>query len=290
MLNERQLKGIYVPVVTPFLPDGSGLDSESFRQYVRVLLEQPIQGIVINGTTGESPTVTTEEAEEMFRITREERQERDVAIIMGTGTNNTATTVAKTEWAGRLGADAVLVVVPYYSRPSQEGIYQHFRRTAETGVPVIAYDIPGRSGVALTLETAIRILELPGVIGLKDCSGGTKLVTGLASTGKAVLCGEDGAFLEMLGAGAAGGILASASVKTGEFCDIYRLAREGRTQEAEQRFAGLLPMIKLFFRETNPTPLKWILTHQEVIASDAVRLPLVGITPALQQDLAALKL
>ncbi|WP_438448334.1 4-hydroxy-tetrahydrodipicolinate synthase [Gorillibacterium sp. sgz5001074] len=290
MLDERQLKGIHVPVVTPFLPDGSGLDSVSFRTYVRSLMEQPIDGIVINGTTGESPTVTSEEVEAMFHITREERKDPNIAIILGTGTNNTASTVAKTEWAGKLGADAVLIVVPYYSRPSQEGIYQHFRRAAECGVPVIAYDIPGRSGVGLTLETAKRILELDGVIGLKDCSGGTKLVTGLASTGKAVLCGEDGAFLEMLAAGAAGGILASASVKTGEFAAIYRLAREGRTGEAEQRFSALQPMIKLFFRETNPTPLKWILAHQGVLASDAVRLPLVGITEALQAELAALEL
>lgn len=288
MMKVSQLKGIQVPIVTPFLPNGE-LDLDSYRSYVRELLQHPIHGIIINGTTGESPTVTWEEVVELFRVTREENKERRIPLILGTGTNNTASAVKRTEMAGELGADAVLVVTPYYNRPSQEGLYQHFKKVAETGMPMIVYDIPGRTGVALALDTIRRIMELDSVIGMKDCSGGLDHVTELSRLGsKPVLCGDDAALLDMMAAGAAGGISASASLKTELFCQAYELMAQGRHNEAHAVFGQLLPLVRLLFKESNPSPIKWMLATEGLIASDTVRLPLTTITKGLQQELANL--
>ncbi|MGF7034861.1 4-hydroxy-tetrahydrodipicolinate synthase [Paenibacillus mucilaginosus] len=287
MLNERDLKGVYVPVVTPFLPNAE-LDLDSYRNYVEKLLEEDIQGLVINGTTGESPTVSWEEVVELVTTTKEcmSAKRNPLPLVIGTGTNDTVSTVKRTEMAGQLGADAVLVVTPYYSRPSQEGILEHYRRAAQVGVPVIAYEVPSRTGVRLTADTIKRILDLDGVIGLKDSSGGTGLLSELTRLGtKPVLCGEDLYFHAMLGQGASGGILASANVNTSAYIDVYRLASQGNLAGAKQQFELLVPLIRRLFQESNPAPLKWLLARQGILSSDTVRLPMGPITQALQQEL-----
>lgn len=284
MMTAGELKGIIVPAVTPFRPDGE-LDLDSFARYIGGLLSQDIQGVVVNGTTGESPTTAWEEVVQLARTARRIGGSR-VPLLVGTGTNDTRATVRRTELAGELGADAALVVVPYYSRPTQEGIYEHYRRAAEVGVPIVAYDIPARTGVRLEPETAKAILALDGVIGLKDSSGGTALVRELSEpAGKPVLCGEDALFFDMLQAGAAGGILASANVRTEAFAGVWRLHAAGRAAEAGERFARLLPLVRLLFREPNPAPLKRLLARQGLIASDALRLPLLPVSAALAKVL-----
>ncbi|MBH5317104.1 4-hydroxy-tetrahydrodipicolinate synthase [Paenibacillus sp. GSMTC-2017] len=287
MLNEQDLKGIYVPVVTPFLPS-TELDIESYRNYLGKLLEQDIQGLVINGTTGESPTVSWDEVVELVQTTKASMLAKHsrMPIVIGTGTNDTVSTVKRTEWAGQLGADAVMVIVPYYNRPSQEGIIEHFRKVAEVGVPVIAYEVPARTGVRLTADTTLRIMELDGVIGLKDSSGGTALVSELTSRGsKPVLCGDDIYFHTMLSQGAAGGILASANINTQDFINVFRLASQGDFKAAKKAFDPLAPLIAKLFQEPNPAPLKWLLAQQGVISSGTLRLPMVPITKSLQLEL-----
>ncbi|TVX96901.1 4-hydroxy-tetrahydrodipicolinate synthase [Cohnella terricola] len=287
MLKERDLKGVYVPVVTPFLANGE-LDPLSYENYLNRLLAQDIQGIVVNGTTGESPTVRWEEVEELVRLSRiaAENANKRVPIVIGTGTNDTATTVKRTEMAGLLGADAVLVSTPYYNRPSQEGIIEHYRTVARTGVPVIAYEVPARTGVRLTVDTVRRILELDGVIGLKDSSGGIELVSELTRLGaKPVLCGEDIYYHAMLSQGATGGIVASANVRTSEFVEVSHLAGQGDIRSAKKAFDRLVPLIRALFQESNPSPLKWLLAWQDEISSDTVRLPMTPITPELRAQL-----
>ncbi|MBP1995367.1 4-hydroxy-tetrahydrodipicolinate synthase [Paenibacillus eucommiae] len=285
MLNEEDLKGIFVPVVTPFLPNG-GLDLASYQNYLGKLLEHNIQGLVINGTTGESPTVSWEEVASLVKATKKSMPGSSIPVIIGTGTNDTASTVKRTEMAGRLGADAVLVVVPYYSRPSQEGIIEHFRRAAQVGVPVIAYEIPSRTGVRLTADTTRRIMELDGVIGLKDSSGSIGLISELTRFDcKPVLCGEDILFHAMLAAGASGGILAAANVETDAFINVFRLADKDRFVDAKKAFDQLLPLIQLLFQESNPAPLKWLLARKNWIAHDTVRLPMAPITYELKLSL-----
>ncbi|WP_426448267.1 4-hydroxy-tetrahydrodipicolinate synthase [Paenibacillus sp. S-38] len=287
MLNERDLKGIFVPVVTPFLPNAE-LDMDSYRNYLGKLVEQEIQGLVINGTTGEAPTVSWEEVAALVHTTRECMAGRPnaIPIVIGTGTNDTVSTVKRTEMAGQLGADAVLVVTPYYSRPSQEGILEHFRRVAQVGVPVIAYEVPSRTGVRITADSMKRIMDLNGVIGLKDSSGGTGLLSELTRLGtKPVLCGEDLYFHAMLSQGASGGILASANVNTSAFIQVYRLASEGDLNGARTHFDLLVPLIQRLFQESNPSPLKWLLARQGILSSDTLRLPMGPITKALQLEL-----
>ncbi|MFB9273690.1 4-hydroxy-tetrahydrodipicolinate synthase [Cohnella cellulosilytica] len=285
MLSAADLKGIYVAVVTPFLSNGE-LDLASYERYVGHLMELDIDGLVVAGTTGESPTIAWEEVEALVRATRNARGARSVPIVVGTGTNSTADTVRRTEMAGRIGADAALVVTPYYSRPSEAGILEHYRRASRTGVPVIAYEIPARTGVRLSAGTMRTILELEGVIGLKDSSGSTQLLRELGgSIAKPVLCGDDSLLFEMLEQGASGGISASASVRTKDFIEVCRQFAAGNDPAARETFEGLRSLIEDLFREPNPSPLKWLLARQNLLADDTVRLPLSPITPGLQAKL-----
>ncbi|WP_088833632.1 4-hydroxy-tetrahydrodipicolinate synthase family protein [Paenibacillus tyrfis] len=302
MLTQEQLTGVYVPIVTPF--DSSGaVDLTSFERHVRWLADRGIHGLVVNGTTGESPTVAWEEVEALVK-TAKNAVGGKLPVIVGTGTNDTASTVKRTELARQLGADAVLVVVPYYNRPSQEGIAAHFRKAAEVGIPVIAYDNPSRTGVGLTAQTAGAILsrtgvgltaqtagailELDGVIGLKDSSGGIQLLTELSRlNSKPVLCGDDSYAYAMLCCGAKGGILTASNVVPEALVEMHRQFAEGDSNGAKQTFEGLLPLIQLLFKESNPAPVKWILAHRGIIASEALRLPMTTISSKLRQELEA---
>ncbi|NIK71163.1 MULTISPECIES: 4-hydroxy-tetrahydrodipicolinate synthase [unclassified Paenibacillus] len=288
MLTENELKGIYVPVVTP-MGAGGEVDIRSFESYVKQLLEDGVNGIVVNGTTGEAPTVTLEEMAALTAAARLVCGPMNRPVIVGTGTNDTASTVRKTAFAGELGADAALVVVPYYSRPSQEGIIEHYRQAASTGLPIVAYEIPSRTGIRLAPDTVRAILDLDGVIGIKDSSGGIELMIELASSGdhKPVLCGEDIYFHAMLCCGAAGGMLASASVRTTAFAEVYEQLMKGQLEASRQSFGALLPLIRLLFQEPNPAPLKYLLARQGIIASDHIRLPLTPVSEKLRQQLNA---
>ncbi|WP_150267819.1 4-hydroxy-tetrahydrodipicolinate synthase [Paenibacillus tepidiphilus] len=287
MLTEEQIYGVYVPVVTPF--DAAGeIDLESYRRYVNNIIKNNIHGLVVNGTTGESPTVNIQELQTLITASQELLKGRNIPLVIGTGTNDTSSTVKRTELAANAGADAVLVVVPYYSRPSQEGIIAHFRKAAEVGVPIIAYDIPGRSGVGMTLDTARTILDMEHVVGLKDCSGSPQLVSELSRLGcKPVLCGDDMHFYDMLGYGASGGMLASANVHTDKFLGIYELYRAGNTAAARAEFDALVPLMQLLFKESNPAPIKWLLSARGEIASDTLRLPMTSISTGLREELGA---
>lgn len=290
MLHEQDLKGIYVPVVTPFLPNEE-LDLDSYRNYLGKLLSHNIQGLVINGTTGESPTVSWEEVTALVQVTKDRLSmtQKRIPVVIGTGTNSTKSTVKRTELAGHLGADAVLVVTPYYNRPSQEGVLEHFRRVAQVGVPAIVYEIPSRTGIQLSTDTVRRILDLNGVIGLKDSSGSIGLTSELTRFDtKPILCGDDVYFYSMLAHGASGGMLASANVHTDVFLEVYRLAAQGQFTQAKKAFDSLVPLIKKLFQESNPAPIKWVLASQSVLMTDTLRLPMVPISNELQRELEGL--
>ncbi|TYP79029.1 4-hydroxy-tetrahydrodipicolinate synthase [Paenibacillus methanolicus] len=288
MLNEADLQGLFVPLITPFDTE-ERLDLESYDRYLSSLLQHDIQGIVLNGTTGESPTVAWEEVGTLFKAARTCLNQRRLPIIVGSGTNSTAESVRRTEAAGHWGADAVLAVTPYYSRPSEEGIVEHFRRIASVGIPVVAYEVPSRTGVALSPEMMKRILDLDGVIGLKDASGGLSLAAELLPhCPKPILCGEDALLLDMLQLGAAGGMLASANVNTADFLNLLTQVTEGNISLAAETFDRLLPPIRLLFRESNPAPLKWLLARQGLLASDTLRCPMGPISAGLQEELVAI--
>ncbi len=287
MLTEQQIYGVYVPVVTPFNAAGE-VDLDSYQRYVKNIINNSIQGLVVNGTTGESPTVTVNEMQLLVNTSRELLQSTSIPLVVGTGTNDTASTVKRTEIAANLGVDCALVVVPYYSRPSQEGIIAHFRKAAEVGIPIMAYDIPSRTGTGMTVDTARTILEMNNVVGLKDCSGSSKMVAELARVGsKPVLGGDDSLFLEMLTSGAAGGMLATANVYPAECIRIYEAFKSGQLDLAKESFEQLLPIIRLLFKESNPAPIKWMLNQNGLIDSDTLRLPMTSISTELQQELSS---
>ncbi|MEF3303470.1 4-hydroxy-tetrahydrodipicolinate synthase [Paenibacillus sp. GYB003] len=281
MLANR-LKGVIVPVVAPFTPDGKP-DLESFRNLVQSLLDQGVHGIVVNGTTGESPTVRWEEASRMAEIAIEARGRPGVPILLGTGSNDTAEAVRLTRKARSLGADGALVVTPYYNRPSAEGVLEHYRRVADVGLPVVAYHIPYRTGLELSPDALAALLEIEGVAGLKESSGGIRNVLELAGrTDKALLCGDDSYFYAALCCGADGGMLASANVFTDRFVKLYDLYVKRRVKDAKLVFDELAPLVRLLFAEPNPAPLKWVLAQAGRIRSDAVRLPLTPIGEELK--------
>ena len=289
MLREKDLHGIYVPIITPF-DEEYEVDAASFYNLAYNLFQDEIDGLVVNGTTGESPTITNEEMAILFAAAHAAREaaQVDAPLIVGTGTNDTLSTVKKTEAAGKLGADGVLVVVPYYNRPSQQGIIEHFRRAASVGVPVILYEIPHRTGVTLELDTVRTILELDGVIGMKDSTPNTRLVSELSRLGsKPVLCGEDSLLFAALSSGAKGVMSASANVMTERFVSFYQHFVAGQHEMSKQLFDELQPLIRLLFEEPNPAPLKWLLEQQGVIESGTLRLPLLSVTEGLQKKLAA---
>ncbi|GIO29446.1 MULTISPECIES: 4-hydroxy-tetrahydrodipicolinate synthase [Paenibacillus] len=287
MLKREDLQGVFVPVVTPFTQDGE-LDLVSYQNYAGQLVEHGIAGLVVNGTTGEAPTVRWEEVRELAEATRTivKNKKRALPVVIGTGTNDTASTVERTESAANMGADAVLVVVPYYSKPSQEGILEHFRSVVQVGIPVIAYEIPSRTGVRLSMDTARAIMELDGVIGIKDSSDSLELIGELTRHNAGpVLCGDDPHYFAKLALGASGGILASANVNTQRFIDIFNHVQKGDSSAAKQIFEDMLPLIQGLFREPNPAPLKWMLASLGRIASDRLRLPLMPISEQLKNEL-----
>lgn len=289
MLTEKDLHGIYVPIITPFDEDEE-VDAASFYNHAYNLFQDEVDGLVVNGTTGESPTISSEELGILFATAQAAREAAQVHVplIVGTGTNDTRSTVLKTEAAGKLGADAALVVVPYYNKPSQQGIIEHFRRVASVGVPVILYEVPHRTGLTLELNTVRAILELDGVIGMKDSTPNTKLVTELARVGsKPVLCGEDSLMYPALLSGAKGAMSASANVETESFVALYRHFTAGELEESRRLFEELLPLVRLLFQEPNPAPLKWLLEQQGMIESGGLRLPLLPVTDSLRERLAA---
>lgn len=287
MMKEHDVYGIFIPVITPFSSDNK-LDIRSFHKYISHLASHDIQGLVINGTTGESPTVQWEEVKQMVEVTQDILTEmhKKIPIVVGTGTNDTYSTIKRTELAAELGADAAMVVTPYYNKPTQEGILEHFRMASQVGLPVLVYEIPARTGSRVTVDTMRKIMDLDGVIGLKDSSGGLELLSALMEyETKPVLCGQDEHFHAMLCQGAAGGMLASANIHTNRFIEIYQRFAAGDIHGSGDDFKTLEPMIHHLFEEPAPAPLKWLLTRQDIIATEQLRLPLMPVTEGVKQRL-----
>ncbi|QOS78972.1 4-hydroxy-tetrahydrodipicolinate synthase [Paenibacillus sp. JNUCC31] len=288
MMKEQQIHGIYIPVIAPFSNDNK-LDIESYRKYITHLANHDIQGLVVNGTTGESPTVSWDEVKQMVQATKEIliRLNKTIPVVVGTGTNDTYSTIKRTEMAAELGADAALVVTPYYNRPTQEGILAHFSSVSRTGLPIMVYEIPARTGSRMTLDTVRKVMDLDGVIGLKDSSGGLDLLLALSQYEmKPVLSGEDAYFHAMLCQGAAGGMLASASIHTQRYVEVYQRFASGDINGSRNSFKQLEPLIHQVFTEPAPALIKWWLAQQQLISSSQLRLPLTAATENAKQRLA----
>lgn len=272
------VKGCLIPLVTPF-DDRGGLDEPALRNLVNYLIEeQAADAIVPCGTTGESPTLSHGEHMTVIEVVQEETAGR-VPVIAGTGSNSTAEAIKMTVAAEKLGVDGSLQVCPYYNRPSQQGIYEHYRAIAEsTSLPLILYNIPFRTGRNIEVETMLRLSEIESIVGVKEASGdilqACSIIEEMRKAGRDffVYSGEDPVTFLMLCLGGQGCIAAVGHVLGAEFSRMCRLVWEGRIEEARELHFRVLPLVRALFCEPNPTAIKQALDWMGV-AVGGTRLP-----------------
>ena len=273
-------KGSIVAIVTPF-KDGK-VDEESYRQLIEFQIENGTSAIVPCGTTGESATLKVEEHARVIDIAVEAVNKR-VPVIAGTGGNSTSEAIELTEHAKEVGADATLQVTPYYNKPTQEGLYQHFKAIAKAvPLPQVLYNVPGRTSVNMLPETVARLAELPEVVAIKEASGNIAQmadVVRLAGDKITLLSGDDNLTLPVLSIGGAGVVSVVANIVPRDTADLVKAWEEGRIDEAKGVFYKLLPLCQAMFFETNPIPVKTSLALMGKIQEE-MRLPLYHMTPA----------
>ncbi|WP_151446002.1 4-hydroxy-tetrahydrodipicolinate synthase [Lacisediminimonas profundi] len=275
------IQGSLVAIVTPMHADGS-LDLPGLRKLIDWHVAEGTDGIVIVGTTGESPTVSVEEHCELIKVAVQHTARR-VPVIAGTGGNSTAEAIELTRHALEVGADASLQVVPYYNRPTQEGMYRHFRKIAESvDLPVILYNVPGRTVADMSNDTMLRLAQVPGIIGVKDATGnlgrGTDLMR-LAPASFSVYSGDDPSAMALMFCGAKGNISVTANVAPRAMHELCAAAMAGRTAEAIAINNRMIPLHDKLFVEPNPVPVKWAM-HEMGLMGPGLRLPLAPLGDA----------
>lgn len=273
------IKGSLVAIATPMFEDGR-LDFPAYRALIDWHIREGTRAIVAVGTTGESPTVDVSEHLELIRVTVEEAKGR-VPVIAGTGANSTQEAIELTREAQKLGVAASLQVVPYYNKPTQEGLYQHFKTIAEaTDLPVILYNVPGRTVADLAHETTIRLAKIPNITGIKDATGNIERGAWLlreAPADFAVYSGDDGTAVALMLLGGHGNISVTANVVPGMMAKLCELAMAGDAKASAQLQLKLMPLHKAMFIEANPIPVKWALSRMGK-TKPGLRLPLVELS------------
>jgi len=289
-LLDKPIKGSMVAIVTPMLADGA-LDFPALRNLLDWHVAEGTSAIVIVGTSGESPTVSVEEHCELIRVAVEQIAGR-IPVIAGTGGNSTLEAIELTEFAKKVGADASLQVVPYYNKPTQEGMFTHFKTIAErVDLPMILYNVPGRTVADLANDTILRLASVPGIVGIKDATGnlerGCLLLADLKQTGLgnfAVYSGDDlTAFMLML-MGGQGNISVTANVAPRLMHELCSAAMNGELARTRDLQFRLFALHKAMFIEANPIPVKWAL-HAMGKITPGIRLPLTPLSPALREPL-----
>jgi len=273
------LKGSLVAIVTPMFEDGS-LDLQRLRALIDFHIREGTNGIVIVGTTGESPTVDFEEHCLLIRTAVEHAAGR-VPVIAGTGANSTREAIELSAYAKQAGADMSLSVVPYYNKPTQEGLYRHFRAIAETvDLPQILYNVPGRTVADMQNDTALRLAQIPNIVGLKDATGNIERGAELlrrAPKNFAVYSGDDGTGLALLMLGAHGVISVTANVAPRLMQEMCAAVSAGDFPKARSHNNKLLGLHRHLFVEANPIPVKWVL-QQMGLMEGGIRLPLTSLS------------
>jgi 4-hydroxy-tetrahydrodipicolinate synthase len=283
-----KLSGYAPALPTPF-DDSGALDLDAFATVCGLQLTAGATALVVCGTTGEAPTLTPSEHVELISSAVEIAQGQ-IPIIAGAGSNSTSHAIELTEDAEAAGADAILSVVPYYNKPTQEGLYAHFREIAgATGLPIILYDIPGRSACSLADQTLARLAELPQIIGLKDATGDVTRPARLrAPLGREfrLLSGDDATALAFLSEGGDGCISVTSNVAPGLCRSMYFALRQGNMACAQRLARPIAQLTKVLFKESGPSPLKCALNYFGLMSSK-VRLPLVDVSEATRTELLA---
>ena len=273
-------KGSNVALVTPF--KGDSLDEETYVKIINFHLENGTNGLVPAGTTGESPTLSHKEHEKVIELCIQEAKGK-IPVIAGTGSNSTSEAISLTEHAEKAGADGALVVTPYYNKPTQEGLYQHYKAINDKcGIPIIIYNIPGRSVIDMTVDTMARLFELKNIVGVKDATGDLNRVD---ETFKKIgnefiqLTGEDGLAYEYNKRGGVGCISVTANIAPKMCSDMQKFSKsedKDEQKKAEEIDKILQPVHKSLFIESNPSPVKYA-AKLIGLCDDKVRLPLVTV-------------
>ena len=279
----KPIVGSIVALVTPMHEDGS-LDFESLRSLIDWHIAEGTDCIGVVGTTGESPTVSVEEHCEVIKVAVEHAAGR-VPIMAGAGANSTAEAIELSKYAKRVGADCTLQVVPYYNKPSQEGMYRHFRSIAESvDIPLVLYNVPGRTVADLQHDTVLRLAQVPGIVGIKEATGDIERAAWLireAPKGFSIYSGDDGSAVALMLLGGHGNVSVTANVAPKAMHELCIAAIEGDARRAAAIHNRLLPVHRALFCEPSPAPTKWALA-QLARCGVAVRLPLVPLSEAGQ--------
>ncbi len=284
-----ELKGVYTALVTPF--KDYAVDEPALRRLVQMQLEGGVDGIVPCGTTGEASTLDYDEHERVIELVIE-CVKGTVPVIAGTGSNSTKEAIELTAKAKEIGADMCLLTTPYYNKPTQEGLYRHYKKIAEeVDIPLVLYNIPGRTGINMTPETTKRLSEIPNIVAIKEASGSLVQVAEIyrLTGGKfTILSGDDNLFLPMMSAGAVGVVSVLSNMMPAQLKALYKAFMEERDiQKACEMNARLMPLFQGMFIETNPIPVKEALYYMGLIEEE-FRLPLCQMTDANKKFLKGL--
>ncbi|QXB45034.1 4-hydroxy-tetrahydrodipicolinate synthase [Acinetobacter seifertii] len=282
----QTIQGSIVAIVTPMLKDG-GVDWKGLEKLVEWHIEQGTNSIVAVGTTGEASTLSMEEHTQVIKEIIRVANKR-IPIIAGTGANSTREAIELTKAAKDLGADAALLVTPYYNKPTQEGLFQHYKAVAEAvELPLILYNVPGRTGVDLSNDTAVRLAEIPNIVGIKDATGdvprGKVLIDAL--NGKmAVYSGDDETAWELMLLGADGNISVTANIAPKAMSEVCAVAIAKDEPQAKTLNNKIANLHNILFCESNPIPVKWAL-HEMGLIDTGIRLPLTPLAEQYREPL-----
>ncbi|HEX2958579.1 MAG TPA: 4-hydroxy-tetrahydrodipicolinate synthase [Chitinispirillaceae bacterium] len=283
-----EFKGCYVAIVTPFSSDGT-VNEQALRDHVEFLINGGVAGIVPCGTTGESATLSWEEHNRIVDIVIDQAAKR-VQIIAGAGSNNTRESINAAQHAQQMGADAILCITPYYNKPTQEGLFQHYKTINDSiSIPIVVYNVPGRTGVNLLPETVQRLSELKNVLAIKEASGNVGQISEihrLCGKKVTILSGDDALTLPILSVGGKGVISVVANIVPGKMVALINNYLNGNCAEALKLHEELYPLSQSMFIETNPTPVKTAMNLMGLQAGP-VRLPLVGLSERNKDSLVA---
>jgi len=280
-------KGSMTAMITPF--QNGGIDENALRRLTDFQIQQGIYGLVPCGTTGEAATLSHEEHNRVIDIVVDEAAGR-VPVIAGTGSNSTEEAIELTRHAKDAGAQAALLITPYYNRPSQEGLYRHFAAVAgAVELPLILYNVPSRTGVNLMPETVARLSRIENIVGLKDAAGNIKqtLDTLDACEGNLdIFTGDDFGYLSLLAVGGRGGICVLSNLVPGQMAELYNAWARGDSAEAARLQLKLHPLNHCMYLETNPIPVKWA-AHRMGLCGEEIRLPLTPLAEKFRPELEA---
>ena len=279
-------KGMLPALVTPF--KGGELDEPAYRRLIQYVLDNGADGLVPNGTTGENPTLTADERRAIITIAVEMCRPKGKKVIAGAGNNSTSSTIELVNRAAKSGADGALVITPYYNKPTQSGLLLHFKAVAaNTSLPIVMYNVPSRTGVNMTVETAVELSFVDRIVCLKEASGNLVQFAEIAANSApnfTLLSGEDALTLPMMPLGCAGVITAAGNVAPRLMSEMLKFWEQGKIDKAWEIHTRLLPLFKALFIETSPSPCKKALEILNICDAE-VRLPLAPVKPETERML-----